>query len=64
MPKNSNLSYICNPDQVQTIKQIEQGVFEILKKGERFSQTYVKLNNGGEDFYVRTRFRVIPQGRK
>lgn len=55
MSKASILPYICNPEQVETIKDLGQGYSSIIKKGEKFSGIYVKLNNGGHDFYIRSR---------
>lgn len=55
MSKISALPYICNPEQAETIKELGQGYFQITKKGERFNGIYVKLNNGAQDFYVRSR---------
>lgn len=55
MSKASILPYICNPEQAEVVKDLGQGYFSITKKAERFSGIYVKLNNGGHDFYVRSR---------
>lgn len=55
MSKVSILPYICNPEQIEKSKDLGQGFFSITKKGEQFGSVYVKLNNGGQDFYVRSR---------
>jgi hypothetical protein len=47
----SKLSYICNPEQIESIVDLGDGFFEIKKQGLKHPQYFTKV--GG--YYVQTR---------
>ena len=55
MSKASILPYICNPEQAEVVKDLVKATSRSPRKLNDSSGIYVKLNNGGHDFYVRSR---------
>ena len=53
------LSYICNTDDIQTIKRVGTQHAIIQRKGETKAASYVCLNNGTDDFFVQARLPFI-----